>query len=164
MALLGSLATLRSQLADPGRFAPALECVAGCLDASSSWGRRLAEIRTGESERVELPGGSFALLQAYLTKPRGEEKWESHRAYVDVQALAAGEEFMGVADISALAQAEDLTPAKDVIFYHPFAAGSLARLRPGVVAIYFPPDGHAGGIAVDHPSLVRKVVVKVPAA
>ena len=58
--------------------------------------------------------------------------------------------------------AEDLTSTRDAIFYHPFDGGCVLRFEPGVVGVYFPPDAHLGGIAVGAPTLVRKIVVKVP--
>ena len=164
MALLGSLAAVRAQIADPARFAAAFACVEGCLRRGSDWHRRLEALADGQTERADLEGGAFALLQAYRTKPKEEGRWETHRAHIDVQALAAGRERMETADCSHLTLEEDLTPGKDVIFYRPFERGSSLLLEPGVVAVYFPPDAHLGQIAVAGPELVRKVVVKVPAA
>jgi YhcH/YjgK/YiaL family protein len=149
-------------LADPARFAAAFACVEECFRAGTPGHRLLHGLAAGQTERVELAGGAFALLQAYVTKPRAEARWETHRVYVDVQAVAEGEEFMETADAAALTLHEDLTPEKDVIFYQPYDAGSILRLATGSVAVYFPADGHRGGIAIQGPALVRKIVVKVP--
>jgi YhcH/YjgK/YiaL family protein len=149
MALFGSLAALRAQLADPARFAAALACAEECG-------------RPGTPGHARLAGGAFALLQAYLTKPRGEGRWETHRAHIDVQTVVEGEEFLEVADAARLVLEEDLTPAKDVVFYRPFSAGSALRLSGGATAVFFPVDAHLGGLVVQAPALVRKVVVKVP--
>jgi biofilm protein TabA len=164
MALLGSLAAVRAQLADPARFAAAFACVEACLRRGGEWHARLEALADGQTERAELEGGAFALLQAYRTKPKEEGRWETHRAHVDVQALTAGRERMETADFAGLELEEDLTPGKDVIFYRPFPRGSSLLLEPGVVAVYFPADAHLGQIAVAGPELVRKVVVKVPLA
>jgi YhcH/YjgK/YiaL family protein len=162
MALLGSLPAVRAQLADPARFSAAFACVEECLRPGTPAQRRLHSLAAGQTERVDLAGGAFALLQAYLTKPREEGRWETHRAHVDVQAMTEGEELMETADAGRLALDEDLTPAKDVVFYRPFDEGSTLRLVPGAVAVFYPADGHRGGIALGAPALVRKVVVKVP--
>jgi YhcH/YjgK/YiaL family protein len=162
MALFGPLAALRGQLADSGRFAAALACAEECCLPGTALHGRLAGLAAGATDRVELPGGAFALLQAYLTKARAEGRWETHRAHIDVQTVVEGEEFLEVADRARLALEEDLTPAKDVIFYRPFAAGSVLRLSGGATAVFFPVDAHLGGLAVQAPLLVRKVVVKVP--
>jgi biofilm protein TabA len=162
MALIGSLSAVRAQLADPGRFASAFACVEECFRAGTPGHRLLHELAAGQTERVELAGGAFALLQAYLTKPREEARWETHKVYVDVQAMAEGEEFMETTDAAWLTLHEDLTPEKDVIFYRPYDAGSTLRLATGAVAVYFPADGHRGGIAIHGSALVRKIVVKIP--
>jgi biofilm protein TabA len=162
MALIGSLSAVRAQLADPARFAAAFACVEECFRPGTAGHRHLHGLAAGQTDRVELAGGAFALLQAYLTKPRGEGRWETHRAHIDVQAMAQGEELMETADSARLTLEEDLTPAKDVLFYHPYESGSTLRLATESVAVFFPADGHRGGIEIQAPALVRKVVVKVP--
>lgn len=162
MALFGILSTLRSQLTRPEHFAAAFGFVEEAGKEGSAAHRQLFGLTAGQTERTELPGGAFALSQVYLTKPRAEGKWETHRAYIDVQAVYAGEETMEVADRGRLTLAEDLTPARDVIFYQPYELGSVVRLGAGDVAIYFPPDAHMGGLVQGAPVLMRKVVVKVP--
>jgi YhcH/YjgK/YiaL family protein len=162
MALLGTRSTVRAQLANHAHFAPSFTYVEECFQSGSAAGRLLAGLAAGQTERVELAGGAFALLQAYLTKPRGEGRWETHRAHIDIQAVIAGEELMEIADRGRLTLDEDLMPAKDVIFYRAFDQGSVLRFGPGYVGVYFPVDGHMGGLMVAAPTLVRKVVVKVP--
>lgn len=162
MALFGSLEVLPQQLVQPDRFAAALAYIAEARRPGSEAHRLLAGLPAGETGRVELAGGAFALPQAYFSRDRTEGRWETHRAHVDVQAVLVGEEFMEVADRDCLAVAEDLTPGRDVIFYQPFGRGSLLRLSPGLAAVYFPRDAHLGCIAIGAPALVRKVVVKVP--
>ena len=162
MALFGLIPTLRGQLARLEHFAAAFAFVEDASRAGSAAHRQLFNLTAGQTERNDLPGGAFALSQAYLTKPRTEGKWETHRAYIDVQAMLAGEEYMEVADRGRLTMAEDLLATGDAIFYQPFDRGSVLRLGVGDVAVYFPSDAHLGGIAVAMPILVRKVVVKVP--
>jgi biofilm protein TabA len=162
MALFGISPTVRAQLVRPEHFAAAFAFIEEAGRTGSEAHRQLFAQTAGETGRVDLPGGAFALPQTYLTKPRSQGKWETHRAYIDIQAVFAGEEFMEVAGRSRLTVAEDLTPGRDVIFYEPFNHGSALRLGAGDVAVYFPVDAHMGGIAVAAPALVRKVVVKVP--
>jgi biofilm protein TabA len=162
MALFGSLATLRAQLAHGAPFQAAFRY----LDAISVEGgadrARLLAVQTGKTERVELAGGAFALEQAYLTKPRAQAFFESHRAYIDVQVIVSGEELLEVADVSKLTVSEDLRPAKDLIKYRMYDAASVLRLGAGEAAVFFPVDGHMPSVAVQAPGLVRKTVIKVP--
>lgn len=162
MALFGSLDFLPGQLARAAHFAAAFAYIAEARRAGSEAHRLLTGLPVGETGRVELGGGAFALPQAYLTRSRNEGRWETHRAFIDVQALVEGEEFMEVADRGRLTVAEDLTPGRDVIFHQPHDRGSVLHLVPGLAAVYFPPDAHLGCIATAAPTLVRKVVVKVP--
>jgi beta-galactosidase beta subunit len=52
---------------------------------------RLAAAAAGATVKIELTGGAFALEQVYLTKARPEGFFESHRQYIDVQVVVAGE-------------------------------------------------------------------------
>jgi biofilm protein TabA len=163
MALFGSLATLRRQLPSVPGFAAALDHAAAALDPASVVHRRLAGLAVDQTERIDLAGGAFALEQAYRSKPdTPEARWESHRRYIDVQVVVAGEELMEVTETSGLELAEDLTPGKDLLFYRPWGPGSRLRMAAGGVAVFFPEDAHRPSLAFGAPLLVRKVVVKVP--
>ena len=91
-------------------------------------------------------------------------KWESHKAYIDVQAVIVGEEIMELTDVGNLTVSEDLRPAKDALFYAGYTNHSTLRVAAGEVAVFFPVDGHRPLVAPAAPALVRKVVVKVPVA
>ena len=162
MAIFGSLATVREQLGSSAPFEAAFAYLADCFHPGSGASLRLQQVAEGKSDRIELAGGAFALEQAYQTKPRNEGFFESHRAYIDVQVVVSGEEFIEVVDISALKVKEDRTPAKDVLIYHMTDAASAVRLRAGDAAILYPVDGHMPSISTGKPTLVRKIVVKVP--
>ena len=162
MALYGSLSALRAQLAATPGLRLALDHVGECLRDGGAPRARLLAADAGYNGRVELGGGVFALEQVYLTKPRGEGRWETHRAHIDVQAVIAGDERMEISDFAKLTLHEDRTPGQDVIFYLPFEEGAVLRFGAGDIGIYFPTDAHMGGLAAGTSSLVRKVVVKVP--
>ncbi len=164
MALFGSPETLRAQLATTPSFERAFAYVEECLRPGSAANQRLQAVKAGDTERVELGGGVFALEQAYDSKPRAAGRWESHYAYIDVQLIVTGEELMEVTDVKRLEIAEDFTPAKDLLFYQPFDDGSVLRMKAGEAAVFFPVDAHKPSLAVGSPSLVRKTVVKVPVA
>jgi YhcH/YjgK/YiaL family protein len=162
MALFGSLATVRAQLAHEAHFHAAFAYLEDVFKAGSAAKARILAVPAGKTERVELSGGAFALEQAYLTKPRAQGFFESHRAYIDVQVIVSGEEFMEVADVAKLTVGEDFTPAKDLIKYTLFAGASVLRVGAGEVAVFFPVDGHMPSLAVSEPALLHKTVIKVP--
>ncbi len=162
MALFGSLETLRSQLAPHAHFDTAFAYVEKVLQPGSAENVRVLAIAEGVTERLELGGGVFAMEQVYLTKAREQGFFESHRAYIDLQVIVAGEELMEVADVAKLAVSEDHTPGKDLIKYHMYDAASVVRVSAGEGAVFFPVDGHMPTLAVRAPALLRKTVVKIP--
>jgi biofilm protein TabA len=162
MAVIGSFNAVRDQLAHDPRFTAAFAYLAEALQPGSAPHRRIAAVAAGATERIELAGGSFALEQAYHTKSRAEAFLESHRKYIDVQAVVAGEEIQEVVDIARLTVDAPYHPERDLIKYLDCRDTSLLAARAGLVAVFFPADGHISR-ASDRPGLVRKTVVKVPA-
>ena len=169
MAIFGSLHTVRAQT--KGRdahahYAAAFDYIAECATPGSAAHALINGLAPGESARVELDGGAFALPQVYMTKaPRESGFFESHLAYVDVQAIISGAEIIEVADTAGLQIAENLTPGKDLIKYAlpPPCETSHLLLRAGALAVLDPADAHMPCIAAGgQPALVRKVVVKIP--
>ena len=139
----------------------AMDYLAEALPAASAVRRRIGTVAIRATERIELAGGSFALEQAYLSKPRVETFLESHRKYIDVQVVLAGEEIQEVVDITRLTVESPYNVERDLIKYHDFRDTSLLSAREGLVAVFFPVDGHISR-AVGPVVLVRKTVVKVP--
>ncbi len=162
MALFGSLATVRAQLGGAEQFRSTFAYLEDAVRAGSAPYQRLFNFAVGKNERLDLQDGAFALEQVYPSKPRSEGFFESHLAYIDVQVVLAGEEWIELADISRLSLKEDCTPAKDVLVYHMFERASRLRMTAGDVAIFFPVDGHMGGLSIDASTVMRKIVVKVP--
>jgi YhcH/YjgK/YiaL family protein len=165
MALFGSLAIVRKQLAGSPSFDKALAYVEEILRPGSEAHQRLLAVATGDTGRVELGDGVFALEQAYIAKPRAEGRWEAHKVYIDVQVIVSGDELMEVTEVSRLATDEDFTPAKDILFFKQNLDGSVLRMRAGELAVFYPADAHKPSLASGEPAaLVRKTVVKVPVA
>jgi len=163
MALFGNLPTVRAQLIRRPVFDLSFAYLDDALRPGTAANLRVLSIGLGETNRVELGEGAFALEQSYNSRPRAEGRLESHIQYIDIQVLLAGEEIIEVTEISTLTVSENLTPAKDVIFYHDSRATSPLRLSGlGATAVFFPNDGHLGGLAIVAPVRVRKIVIKAP--
>jgi YhcH/YjgK/YiaL family protein len=152
---------VRAQLAHDPRFKAAFDYVAEALNPASAVRARIGGVAVGTTDRHELAGGSFALEQAYLSKPRAEVFLESHRKYIDVQVVVTGEEIQEVVDIARMTVDVPYNAERDLIKYLDFKDTSLLSARDGLVGIYFPVDGHISR-AIGQPVLVRKTVVKVP--
>ncbi|MBI5381293.1 MAG: YhcH/YjgK/YiaL family protein [Opitutae bacterium] len=162
MAIFGSLSSVRSQTARNAAFDAAFAYLDEFTRPDSAALARLKAVGVGESKRIDLAGGVYALEQAYMTKPRAQARMESHLKYIDIQVVMEGEELMAVADVARLRVTENQTPAKDMIFYADADVASVLRFGAGEAAVYFPADLHMPGVAIAAPSLVRKIVVKVP--
>lgn len=113
-----------------------------------------------------LPTGKFDLdgknlyinSQEYLTKLPEQGKWETHRLYIDLQYIISGTERIGYAHLSRLVQ-EDYDPGKD--FLSLSGTGDFVTLSAGDFMLLFPEDAHMPGMAVENPTPVKKVVVKI---
>ena len=162
MALLGSLSTVRAQLVASPAFDLALDYVARALSAGSPEAARIAAVPMGETVRVELGEGVFALEQAYLSKAPETGKWEAHEKHIDVQVVVSGRELMEFAEVNGLTLTEDYRAERDLMFYAPFEEGSVFKAGPGAVAVFFPADAHRPSLADGASAPVRKTVVKVP--
>ena len=112
-------------------------------------------------EKVEIDGNDvYAVDQIYPTKPLKQAKVEAHQTYIDLQYVAEGEEVVLLLPLAGLTVVEPYDKDRDVAFYGP-GEGSTLLLRPGLVAVFFPWDGHAPGLRHRRKTLVRKSVVKV---
>ncbi len=162
MAIIGSLTTVRDQLTATPSFKAAFAYLEKALTPGSTEHTRILAIADGQTERVELGGGLFALEQAYRSKLRSEVALESHLAHIDIQAIIGGQELIELTDVARLRVREDFTPERDLIFYEDYNAASVLRLQTGELAVFFPVDGHMPSVAAGVPVLVHKTVVKVP--
>lgn len=165
MALFGSLSAVRAQVTKTSGFTTAFAYVEELLRPGSSVQARLRGIPRSESQKIDLGDGVFVMEQVYETKTRAEGFFESHRKYIDVQVVAEGEELMEVIDASRIAVREPYVADRDLIIYQDAVDASLLRAVAGQVAIFFPVDVHMPSLRLrTAPSLVRKAVVKIPAA
>jgi biofilm protein TabA len=113
--------------------------------------------------RVEIDGTQvYALVQYYETLPLESAKIEAHQKYIDLQYIQEGEEVIGWVPLERLGEQTAYNEAKDV-FYGKVPADMLTRvqLSAGELAVLYPADAHAPKIAVNGPSPVKKIVVKV---
>jgi YhcH/YjgK/YiaL family protein len=114
--------------------------------------------------RVEIDGTNvYALVQSYNSKLETENpRFEAHRKYVDVQYIVSGKEFIGWASLAALNEATPYNEEKDVLHGRVSVdALTLTRLSAGQVALLYPSDAHAPGLADGESAPVKKIVVKI---
>jgi biofilm protein TabA len=165
MALFGQIPLVKKQVTLSSGFVTAFDYVTEVLTSGSSARRRLDAMAAGDSGKIDLGSGVFAIEQVYYSKPRSEGFFESHKIYIDVQVVVEGVEAMEVADVSHLQITDPYVPEKDVIKYADTPMASVLRVGEGAAAVFFPTDGHMPTLQLDGQSkLVRKTVVKVPVA
>ena len=125
MALFGSIATVRSQTLPESQFAAAFEYLEDLFRDGLRAAIRLCGIRTGETQRIELAGGSFALEQVYCSKARSDGFYEFHRKYSDVRVIFECEEWMEVADLQRLTVKHRYDPQRDLLVYEDMEGSRL---------------------------------------
>ena len=163
MALYGSLETIRAQAPILPGFAAAFSYVEELLRPGSAAQQRIRSIAAGNTQKVDLGEGVFAVEQVFESKARVEGFFESHRKYIDVQVVVEGEELMELADIARMKIRQPYDAERDLIVYEDNADACVLRVFPGQVAVYFPVDVHMPTLRVRAtPVLVRKTVVKIP--
>jgi YhcH/YjgK/YiaL family protein len=162
MALFGSLTPVRACCAHGPEFHAAFAYARQALTPGSAVHSRIHALAFGSTHRHELSGGVYAVEMAFQTKPRSEGFFESHRQYIDVQVIVAGDELMEVTAAARLGITQAYDEAKDLTRHADTEAASVLRLRTGDVAVFWPEDAHMPSLAVKQPALVRKTVIKVP--
>jgi YhcH/YjgK/YiaL family protein len=162
MAFFGSLAAVRARCRRFSEFNSAFDYAEQALTPGSEVHSRITIMAGGSTHRHDLGGGAYAVEMAYQTKPRREGFFETHRKFIDVQVIVAGDELMEVTAAAELGISQAYDEAKDLTKYTDTSAASVLRMRTGDVAVFWPEDAHMPAVAAQEPALVRKTVVKVP--
>jgi YhcH/YjgK/YiaL family protein len=113
--------------------------------------------------RYELDGEMYAVVMSYKTKPAEQQKSETHKKYIDVQAILNGRERIDVAILSdSIAVDTPYDEAKDAAFYRMPDEHIPLIMTEGTFAVFYPQDVHRPCCDLDCVADVRKIVVKVP--
>ena len=112
-----------------------------------------------ELGRYEI-GDSFALVQEIQTVHATEKDFELHRKYVDVHIILEGEELLEYEDIDNLSPIGTFNDTRDIQMAS--GKGQSVIIRPGMFCLVFPHDGHKPGCCVTNPSVMKKIVLKIP--
>lgn len=111
--------------------------------------------------RHEIDGDDlFVILMEYDTKATNECIMESHKKYIDIQYMIAGEEMMGTVILSEHPATTPYDPERDAAFYKN-EYDSLTKVQQNHFTIFFPHDMHMPCISTGSPRKVKKAVFKV---
>lgn len=102
----------------------------------------------------------IAHVQSYSTGAPETKQYESHREYLDLQYVAAGDEAVYVASLGDLTPTDEYDPEKDSIHYRG-KDEQILHLRRGYFAVLYPQDGHKVRCISQSESAVKKVVLKI---
>ncbi len=111
-----------------------------------------------------LPGKSvFARAMEYHSLTQADAVCEAHRAFVDIQIVLKGTEYIDVFNTGELETKTPYNKETDVeLFHRPKRSNVRVYLSPGHFAMLFPHDAHSPQIMTGASAeLVKKVVVKV---
>jgi biofilm protein TabA len=103
----------------------------------------------------------YYIVQHYTTKPIDQCRLESHKKYIDIQALIAGQEILCWSPIHDLEVIDPYNEAKDIMFYRVGTTLTQTRLEPGIFCLLYPQDAHLPCCQVTGPAAVHKVVFKI---
>jgi len=103
----------------------------------------------------------YYIIQHYTTKPMDQGRFESHRKYIDIQALLAGQEVLAWSPIHGLEVVEPYDEGKDIMFYRVGTILAQTRLEPGLFCLLYPHDAHLPSCQLACPATVHKVVFKI---
>jgi len=121
-----------------------------------------ADIAAKEDGKYEVDGDKlYYMVQSYVTKPREERRFESHRSYADIQAVFSGHEAMGYRQTGGLEVQTPYDETKDIMFFATPDAYTDLHLETGEFVVLFPGEAHMPQVQLGGPSQVKKVVFKV---
>ncbi len=104
---------------------------------------------------------AYYIVQHYATRPVDLRRFESHKKYIDIQVLLAGEEMLGYSPTAGLEVVVPYDEAKDIMFYEARKVVTWTRLKSGIFCLLFPDDAHLPCCQIDGPAPVHKVVFKI---
>lgn len=117
----------------------------------------LEEFQAGHYEIA----GDYVYLNVfdYETIPEEQGFFEAHERYADIHMTIAGEEIVGVSDITKVTvkswdKEADLMEVEGGVEHY-------MKLSPGKALVTLPEDAHKVKLAAGQPAPVRKAVIKV---
>jgi biofilm protein TabA len=113
-----------------------------------------------EDGKYEVDGDNlFYMVARYKTKDLSEAKFETHKRYIDIQAVLKGKEIIGYTHMDNLKSNVPYTD--DIEFFETPGDYEEVKMTEGMFSVLFPQDGHMPGCDYNGKNDIVKVVVKV---
>lgn len=103
----------------------------------------------------------FVLATEGITTPEATTPWEAHRAYIDLQYVVEGGEWMGYAPLHSMRMAAPYDERGDCALYE--GRGNFLRVTAGMFVIFNVTDVHKPSVHLGEPERVKKLVMKIRA-
>ncbi|EAJ5680828.1 DUF386 domain-containing protein [Campylobacter lari] len=133
-----------------------------CSKTHQNW-HRILDLTLNSCKKEYISKDLFVLEQHYITKPRIECFWESHKQFIDIQLHLDGIEQMEFINVSHLEISEEYNQEKDLIIYNDNIYSNKIIMQKYDIAIFFPEDAHLGmAMYNENPSNILKTVIKYP--
>ena len=158
MFIYGKLVQIQQQLLD----ADISPLVIAYLNGLRKTAEKKRLLLLQKPHEVKIQGREiYASESAFITAPREKKSYESHRKYIDIHYVLGGKETIEWSDVHELSVTQGYNQEKDYTLYDGKKKGNELCMKPGMVAVFFPEDGHMPGICAGKPVRVVKVVVKL---
>lgn len=113
--------------------------------------------------RYELSDdGTYATVTEYMTKEPETAKYEAHRKYIDIQYVAAGEEYIEVLPLQMIDEEQNYDENADILFFESETQGDKLYADSTRFFVFFPTDVHKPCLKIGTSRIVKKIVVKIP--
>lgn len=130
-----------------------------CIDAINYLSQ--LDLNTVSLGRHDVNDDFYFNVDEYDTSLDENRYFESHRRYIDIQMILAGEEIMQITDIDRLQVSVPYDEEKDCTLYYSAGINGGALFRAGSVLIFYPKDAHRSISFNGKMSHVKKIVGKL---
>ena len=137
-------------------------------DLGPAWELAFAFLNTldaqSEEKKYLLQGEDvFAIVMRYSTFAPQTARFESHKEYVDIQAVLVGAVGFECDFSDTLTIETHYEKKSDIMFYKRLSPGTTrVDLYPGCFVLFYPHDAHMPGLMIgNEEKVIKKVVVKI---
>jgi biofilm protein TabA len=121
------------------------------------------DLTTLATGRLVIDGDQvFAIVSEAPSKDYDKTAFESHKNYIDLQYVIAGEENMGRAALRDVTLDKPYNEKNDIMFYA--GEGKIHTVPQNSFLIFFPSDAHRPNITPGGNKIVKKIVIKIRVA
>ena len=112
---------------------------------------------------MEIEGRElFVRIMSYTPKPAGENRFELHRVYADVQYVVSGAEIMQTTRMKDLTPLAEYDSQGDYHFFKTSAATTEVIVEAGEFVVFYPQQPHRPSCSyAGYQGMVKKLVFKV---